>query len=116
MDESSAGNGDAGDQGAPDGAADGLQGQPHAIVERDGVRFTLLGTAHVSRASIDSVNACVASGRYDCIAIELDANRHRALTDPDAMAKLDLFQLPIWRWPPTNAGWPSNSAWSPARN
>ena len=93
MDESSAGNGGAGDQGAPDGAADGLQGQPHAIVERDGVRFTLLGTAHVSRASIDSVNACVASGRYDCIAVELDANRHRALTDPDAMAKLDLFQI-----------------------
>ena len=43
-------------------AADGdtaahLDTQPHAIVERDGVRYTLLGTAHVSRASIDAVRA-----------------------------------------------------------
>ena len=42
-----------------------LDGQPHAIVERDGVRYTLLGTAHVSRASVDAVEQCVASGRYD---------------------------------------------------
>ena len=79
-------------------AADGdtaahLDTQPHAIVERDGVRYTLLGTAHVSRASIDAVRAEVASGRYDGIAVELDAQRHRALTDPQALARLDLFQI-----------------------
>jgi pheromone shutdown-related protein TraB len=73
-----------------DGSVDG---QPRAIVERDGVRFTLLGTAHVSRASIDAVEAAVASGEFDAIAVELDANRHRAMTDPDALAKLDLFQI-----------------------
>ena len=73
--------------------ADPLHGQPHEIVERDGVRYTLLGTAHVSRASIDAVRAEVASGRYDGVAVELDAQRHRALTDPQAMAKLDLFQI-----------------------
>lgn len=72
---------------------DPLQGQPVAIVEREGVRYTLLGTAHVSRASIDAVRAAVSSGRYDTIAVELDAQRHRALTDPDALAKLDLFQI-----------------------
>ncbi|OGT54808.1 MAG: conjugal transfer protein TraB [Gammaproteobacteria bacterium RIFCSPHIGHO2_12_FULL_63_22] len=70
-----------------------LQDQPHAIVERDGVRFTLLGTAHVSRASIDAVKAAIASGSYDTVAVELDPQRHRALTDPQAMAKLDLFQI-----------------------
>ena len=79
-------------------AADGeariaLHSQPQAIVERDGVRYTLLGTAHVSRASIDAVRAEVASGRYDGVAVELDAQRHRALTDPQAMAKLDLIQI-----------------------
>jgi pheromone shutdown-related protein TraB len=74
----------------PDGA---LHDQPHAIVDRDGVRFTLLGTAHVSRASIDAVETEVSSGRYDAIAVELDSQRHRALTDPDALAKLDLFQI-----------------------
>ena len=79
---------------APDPAvADGLHDQPHAIVERDGVRYTLLGTAHVSQASVDAVNAALASGRYDTIAVELDEQRHRALTDPDALSKLDLFQI-----------------------
>ncbi|MBP6597136.1 MAG: TraB/GumN family protein [Arenimonas sp.] len=72
---------------------DGLHDQPHAIVERDGVRYTLLGTAHISQASVDAVQAALASGRYDTIAVELDAQRHRALTDPDALAKLDLFQI-----------------------
>ena len=39
------------------------------------------------------MQAAVASANYDCIAVELDTQRHRALTDPNAMAKLDLFQI-----------------------
>lgn len=70
-----------------------MHDQPHVVVERDGVRFTLLGTAHVSRASIDAVEAAIASGRFDAVAVELDKQRHRALTEPDALAKLDLFQI-----------------------
>jgi pheromone shutdown-related protein TraB len=73
--------------------ADFLRDQPHAIIERDGVRFTLLGTAHVSKASVDAVNAALASNQFDAIAVELDANRHRAMTEPNALAKLDLFQI-----------------------
>ena len=76
-----------------DPTPDFLAGQPHAVVERDGVRYTLLGTAHVSRASVDAVEQCVASGHYDTIAVELDANRLRALTEPDILYKLDLFQI-----------------------
>jgi pheromone shutdown protein TraB len=72
---------------------DGLHDQPHLIVEREGVRYTLLGTAHVSRASVEAVEAAVGSGRYDTIAVELDAQRHRAMTDPDALSRLDLFQI-----------------------
>lgn len=70
-----------------------LQDQPHAIVERDGVRYTLLGTAHVSKASVDAVRAAIATGDYDTIAVELDAQRAQALTDPDALAKLDLVKV-----------------------
>ncbi|HMB57423.1 MAG TPA: TraB/GumN family protein [Arenimonas sp.] len=70
-----------------------LLDQPHEIVERDGVRFTLLGTAHISKASVEVVEAEVASGAYDTIAIELDSNRLRALTEPDMLHKLDLFQI-----------------------
>ncbi|HEX5755627.1 MAG TPA: TraB/GumN family protein [Arenimonas sp.] len=70
-----------------------LHDQPNAIVERDGVRYTLLGTAHVSQASVDAVNGALADGRFDSIAVELDEHRHRAIAEPDALAKLDLFQI-----------------------
>ena len=77
----------------PEPAPDLLSAQPHAVVERDGVRYTLLGTAHVSKASVEVVEHCVDSGAYDTIAVELDSNRLRALTEPDMLHKLDLFQI-----------------------
>lgn len=72
---------------------DSIVSQPHAIIERDGVRYTLLGTAHVSKASVAVVKKAVASGAYDTIAVELDAHRHLTLTEPDTLYKLDLFQI-----------------------
>lgn len=69
-----------------------LADQPHARVERDGVTYTLLGTAHVSKESVAAVEAALASEAFDVIAVELDPARHRALTDPNALAKLDLVQ------------------------
>ena len=45
------------------------QGQPHAIVERDGVRYTLLGTAHVSRVSVEAVEDAIGSGAFDAVAV-----------------------------------------------
>lgn len=70
-----------------------LQGQPYVIVERGGVRYTLLGTAHVSRASVEAVEAALGSGAFDAVAVELDAPRLQALTDPDALARLDLVNV-----------------------
>jgi pheromone shutdown-related protein TraB len=72
---------------------DAMAGQPIARVERDGVRYTLLGTAHVSHASVDAVRAAIDSGLYDQIAVELDAQRLQGLTDPDALARLDLIKV-----------------------
>ncbi len=68
-------------------------GQPVRIVERDGVRYTLLGTAHVSQASVKAVERAIESGRFDAVAVELDAQRLQALTNPDALAKLDLVEV-----------------------
>ena len=68
-------------------------GQPTAVVERDGVRYTLLGTAHVSHASVECVRAAIDSNAFDAVAIELDPQRMQALTDPDALAKLDLVRV-----------------------
>ncbi|GAB2729825.1 TraB/GumN family protein [Halomonas garicola] len=55
--------------------------------------YTLLGTAHVSRESADDVEALLATGAFDAVAIELCAARHQSLTQPDAMGEQDLFQV-----------------------
>ncbi len=70
-----------------------FDGQPYRIVERDGIRYTLLGTAHVSLASVAAVERAIGSGRFDAVAVELDPQRLQALTDPDALTKLDLVQV-----------------------
>lgn len=77
---------------APAGIVD-WKTQPHAIVERDGVRYTLLGTAHVSSSSVDAVRAAIATGAFDAVSIELDEQRLRSLTDPGALARLDLVKV-----------------------
>jgi pheromone shutdown-related protein TraB len=54
---------------------------------------TLLGTAHVSRKSADTVAKMIDSGDYDAIAIELCESRYNTLNDPDSLAKMDLFKV-----------------------
>jgi len=70
-----------------------LAGQPVRVVERDGVRYTLLGTAHVSVASVQAVEQAIGSGQYDAVAVELDPQRLQALTNPNALAQLDLVEV-----------------------
>lgn len=67
--------------------------EPMIEVERDGVHYTLLGTAHISAASAAAVERLTASGQYDAVAIELCDSRLQAITNPDAWRKMDLFQL-----------------------
>ncbi|MCP1728384.1 pheromone shutdown-related protein TraB [Natronospira proteinivora] len=66
---------------------------PREIVERDGVRFTLLGTAHVSRASAEEARQMAGETRFDAVAVELCETRRQAMRDPEHLAKLDLFQV-----------------------
>lgn len=72
---------------------DALANQPVARVERDGVEYVLLGTAHVSRASVEAVKALIEREPFDAIAIELCESRARGIRDPEAFAKMDLFQV-----------------------
>lgn len=67
--------------------------EPVQHVERDGVDYALLGTAHVSRTSAEAVQRLLESGHYDAVAIELCASRYQALTEQDAWRDLDLFAL-----------------------
>ncbi len=59
----------------------------------DGRHITLLGTAHVSRASAEKVRELLASGGYDAVAVELCPSRHSAILNPDSLARMDLFQV-----------------------
>lgn len=67
--------------------------QPVVSVTAHGTRYTLLGTAHVSRASAEVVGTLARSGHFDAVAVELDAGRYAALTDADRWAKMDLFRV-----------------------
>jgi len=67
--------------------------EPVQEVERDGVHYTLLGTAHVSATSVDAVRHQLKHGAFDAVAVELCASRHRALTDHDAWREMNLFTI-----------------------
>ena len=67
--------------------------QPVRTVERDGVSYTLIGTAHVSRASAEAVREFATSGDYDAIAVELCQARYDALTAERKWTDLDLYRI-----------------------
>jgi pheromone shutdown-related protein TraB len=70
-----------------------LASEPHRVVHIGGVEIVLLGTAHVSPASVRAVNALLETGDFDAVAVELCASRQRAMFDPQAMGRLDLFSV-----------------------
>lgn len=78
-------------EGVP--AASPLVGQPVARVTRDGIAYTLLGTAHVSRASVAAVRELMQTEKFDAVAVELCEARYRALCDPDSWRNLDLLHV-----------------------
>ena len=67
--------------------------EPVEHVQRDGVDFALLGTAHVSRTSAEAVQRLLESGHYDAVAIELCASRYQSLTERDAWRDMNLFSI-----------------------
>lgn len=70
-----------------------LAGQPLLRVERDGVEYLLLGTAHVSRKSVEAVQYLARNEALDAIAVELCASRHQALVNPERIQQMDLFAV-----------------------
>lgn len=70
-----------------------LASEPHRIVRLGDVEIVLLGTAHVSPASVQAVRNLLASESFDAVAVELCESRQRAMFDPEAMGRLDLFSV-----------------------
>ena len=67
--------------------------EPLLNIQLNNSRITVLGTAHISRASAEKVRELLATGSYDAVAVELCPSRHNALINPDTLAKMDLFQV-----------------------
>jgi pheromone shutdown-related protein TraB len=70
-----------------------LLDQPLERVTRDGVEYVVLGTAHVSRASVAAVESLVANESFDAIAVELCPSRAEGMRNPDAFKQMDLFHV-----------------------
>lgn len=63
------------------------------LVELDGRKFYLLGTAHVSQASVDLVKDTLHDLKPDCVAVELCASRYQTLRDPDRWRNTDIVEV-----------------------
>lgn len=82
------------EQNTPPARNDGGEAQePMATVTVGDSRITLLGTAHVSRTSAEKVKELLETGDYDAVAVELCPSRYNAIVDPDALSRMDLFQV-----------------------
>ena len=67
--------------------------EPHRVLQLGDTEVVVLGTAHVSRASADKVRALIDTGAFDSVAVELCESRQRAMLDPDAVGRMDLFSV-----------------------
>lgn len=55
--------------------------------------FTLVGTAHVSSASIDEVITVIRTVKPDRICVELDTARYQAMTNPGTWEQMDIVKI-----------------------
>ena len=58
-----------------------------------GREFILVGTAHISKESVDEVKRAIQERRPDCVAVELDEQRLTAIKTPDSWKNLDIIQV-----------------------
>ncbi len=63
------------------------------IVAHQGRTFLLVGTAHISQESADLVRQVISRERPDCVCVELDAQRHAALSAGSRWEDLDLKEV-----------------------
>ncbi|HEX9620053.1 MAG TPA: TraB domain-containing protein, partial [Polyangiaceae bacterium] len=62
-------------------------------VEHDGREIYLVGTAHISRKSVEEVERVIDEVRPDTVCVELDPMRYEALVDDKRWQRLDVFAV-----------------------
>lgn len=67
--------------------------QTQKVLELNGRKITLIGTAHVSKESIDEVTQTIKSLSPDCVAIELDEKRADSIQNAEKYSQLDIIKV-----------------------
>lgn len=70
----------------------GVKG-PYEILTVGTDEVFVLGTAHISRSSVEDVEQAIAKWKPDVVCVELCRPRHEALLDPDRWKKMDLTKV-----------------------
>jgi pheromone shutdown-related protein TraB len=58
-----------------------------------GRRIILIGTAHISRESVDEARSVILDERPETVCVELDSGRYESMTRKDNWAKLDIVKV-----------------------
>ena len=67
--------------------------QTQKVLELNGRKITLIGTAHVSKESIEEVTQTIKSLSPDCVAIELDEKRADSIQNAERYSQLDIIKV-----------------------
>lgn len=67
--------------------------QTRKTLELAGRTITLIGTAHVSKESVEEVENTIKELKPDCLAIELDEKRAESIRNPDKFRQLDIIKV-----------------------
>ncbi len=67
--------------------------QTQIQLELNGRKITLVGTAHVSKESVEEVKKTINELKPDCVAVELDEKRADSIQNSDRYSQLDLVKV-----------------------
>lgn len=67
--------------------------QTQKLLELNGRKITLIGTAHVSSESVQEVKDTILAQKPDCVAVELDEKRCDSIKNPEKYRELDIIKV-----------------------
>ncbi|MCW7505971.1 MULTISPECIES: TraB/GumN family protein [Leptospira] len=67
--------------------------EPYLFKTIDKTEVHILGTAHISKQSVEEVEKLIQSIKPDVICVELCESRMKSVEDPDYLKKLDIFKV-----------------------
>ncbi len=70
-----------------------MDSQTQKHLQLAGREIVLVGTAHVSEASVQEVASAIEAERPDTVAIELDEKRFKSLEDPESWRNMDIVKV-----------------------